>query len=183
MINSLIGSIPKHRYVWVDTKYSHNNPIGFQRAVWFGLVSFPNRTWGCNVMFENGAVYRSLPPNAISFKERPVENKWETDDAQLWDCYGYDWTTVEYTYLRDLRCKCFIKDKAFYGNYLFTVAPINDGFSEAPEQSKEFMFIELENGRLTIQPTNRLIFEEKSFTVEPENKIDLKLQTEIYYCE
>ena len=141
-MNTLIGSIPKHKYIWVDSSFTHKNPTGFVRAVWFGLVSFPSRTWGLNVMFENGAVYRSLPPHAISFSENPKQVIWKPDDAQLWDCYGYDWTCVEYTYLKGLKCSCKIKDNFIDGSYLFTVAPIGDGFSNAPEQSKEFKFIE-----------------------------------------
>ena len=181
-MNSLIGSIPKHQYIWVDSNFTHKNPTGFARAVWFGLVSFPGRTWGLNVMFESGAVYRSLPPHAVSFSENPKQRIWKADDAQLWDCYGYDWTAVEYTYLKGLKCSCKIKDNFVDGTYLFTVAPIGDGFSNAPEQSKEFKFIELDNGRLTIQPTNKVLFQDNSFT-DKNISAGLKLQTEYYSCE
>jgi hypothetical protein len=181
-MNTLIGSIPKHQYIWVDSNFTHKNPVGFVRAVWFGLVSFPSRTWGLNVMFESGAVYRSLPPHAVSFSENPKQRIWKADDAQLWDCYGYDWTAVEYTYLKGLGCACKIKDNFVDGSYLFTVAPIGDGFSNAPEQSKEFKFIELDNGRLTIQPTNKVLFKDNSFT-DKNCTAGLKLQTEYYSCE
>jgi hypothetical protein len=43
------------------------------------------------------------------------------------------------------------------------------------------MFIELENGRLTVQPTNKVVFEERSFTAGTTPK--LKLQTETWSCE
>ena len=181
-MNTLIGSIPKHQYIWVDSNFTHKNPAGFVRAVWFGLVSFPSRAWGLNIMFENGAVYRSLPPHAIAFSENPKQKIWKADDAQLWDCYGYDWTAVEYTYLKGLSCSCKIKDNFTDGSYLFTVAPIGDGFSNAPEQSKEFKFIELDNGRLTIQPTNKVLFNDLSFT-DNTSVINLKLQTEYYFSE
>lgn len=181
-MNTLIGSIPKHQYIWVDSGFTHKNPIGFVRAVWFGLVSFPGRAWGLNIMFESGAVYRSLPPHAVSFSENQRQKNWKSDDAQLWDCYGQDWTCVEYTYLKGLQCSCKIKDNLIDGEYLFTVAPINDGFSNAPEQSKEFKFIKLDNGRLTIQPTNRVLFQDKSFT-DKNISVGLKLQTEYYTCE
>jgi len=181
-MNTLIGSIPKHQYIWVDSNFTHKNPAGFVRAVWFGLISFPSRAWGLNVMFENGAVYRSLPPHAVSFSENPKQKIWKADDSQLWDCYGYDWTAVEYTYLKGLSCSCKIKDNFIDGSYLFTVAPIGDGFSNAPEQSKEFKFIELDNGRLTIQPTNKVLFKDSSFT-DKNISTSLKLQTEYYSCE
>ena len=180
-MNTQIGSIPKHRYVWVDSAFTHEEPCGFVPAVWFGLVAIPGRMWGCNVMFESGAVYRSVPPHAIAFCENPVS--WSEIQAELWDCYGYDWSATEYTYLKGLECRCLIGGESHPGRYLFTVAPIGDGFSEAPEQSKEFMFIELFSGRLTIQPTNRVLFIDRSFTAEFAEVPRLRLQTEIYSCE
>ena len=181
-MNTLIGSIPKHQYIWVDSSFTHEEPQGFQPAVWFGLVSFPSRAWGLNIMLENGAIYRSVPPHAISFNENPEEKNWSIDQAELWDCYGYNWSSVEYTFLRGLACTCKIKDKIFSGDYLFTVAPVEDGFSNHPSQSKEFKFIKLNNGRLTIQPTNKVLFSDGSFT-DNSSIVNLKLQTEYYSCE
>ena len=180
-MNSFLGSIPKHQYVWIDSNFTHKKPSGFVPAVWFGLTSFPGRAWGFNVMFENGAVYRNIPPHAISFSEKP-EKDWNINNAQLWDCYGYDWSAIEYTYLKGLKCSCKINDVYLHGQYLFTVAPIEDGFSNSPSQSKEFKFIQLDNDRITIQPTNKVIFIDKSFTEEG-NSDELKLQTRVYSCE
>jgi len=176
---SAIGSLPKHRYVFVDSRFTHEEPCGYVPAVWFGLVSFPGRAWGCHVMLECGAVYRSLPPHALSFTENPEE--WSVEQAQMWDCYGTRWSAEEYTYLRGLKVTCKVGGKLYDGDYLFTIAPLEDGFSEAPEQSKEFMFCKLANGRLTIQPTNRVLFEDRSFTGGEMPK--LKLQTDTYSCE
>jgi hypothetical protein len=181
-LNSFIGSIPYHKYIWVDSSFTHKKNIGFIPAVWFGLCSFPSRAWGLNIMLESGAVYRNIPPHAISFCEEN-STPWTIEQSQLWDCYGYHWSAVEYIYLKGLSCKAFVKEQGFIGTYLFTVAPVLDGFSAAPEQSKEFKFIELDNGRLTIQPTNKVLFIDKSFTDEKNKNLDLKLQKEIYCCE
>jgi hypothetical protein len=180
-MTTMIGSLPKHRYVLVDSAFTHKESIGMIPAVWFGLVSFPGRMWGGNVLLECGAVYRSIPAHAIAFRKDAVP-KWEPGQAQLWDCYGHDWTAVEYTYLRGLRCRAWIRGVEEPGEYLFTVAPLNDGFSECPEQAKEFVFIECDNGRLTIQPTNRVVFEDKSFTTGA-CPSDLKVQSEVWSCE
>jgi hypothetical protein len=50
------------------------------------------------------------------------------------------------------------------GRYMFTAIPMLDGFSLEPEQSKEFYFIKLDNGRFTAQPTNHILVQDKSFT-------------------
>ena len=181
MSNCFIGSIPKHQYVWVDSQFTHKNPTGFVPAVWFGLTSFPGRAWGFNVMFENGAVYRNIPPHAIAFSENP-EKDWKINQAQLWDCYGYNWSALEYTYLKGLSCLCKVNNLLLRGDYLFTVAPMEDGFSNHPSQSKEFKFIKLDNGRITIQPTNKVLFKDASFTGD-EVFTELKLQVDIYSSE
>lgn len=180
-MSKVISSLPKHQYVYVDSSFILEENIGFIPAVWFGLVSIPSRMWGCNVMLECGAVYRNVPPHAISFDKNP-HMYWTEDMAQMWDCYGYDFSLHEYTYLKGLDCNVKIKDMNFLGSYLFTAAPFEDGFSNYPGQSKEFMFIKLYNGRLTIQPTNRVVFTEKSFT-DGSELLNLKLQTKVYSCE
>lgn len=40
---SLVGELPRHLYVYVDTEHTHQEPRGFIPAVWFGLVSYPGR--------------------------------------------------------------------------------------------------------------------------------------------
>lgn len=177
-MNTRSGSLPKHQYVFVDTAFTHMEPVGLAPAVWFGLCSIPGRAWGLHIMLECGAVYRNLPPHAISFTET-LYSPWGVTDAQLWDCYGDDWAAVEYKFLRGLTCKTLAGDT---GTYIFTAVPMNDGFSEAPDQAKEFMFIELDNGRLTILPTNKVLFTDRSFTTDdPPPK--LKLLTQYWSCE
>ena len=184
--NISIGSIPKHRYVWVDTNFTHKEPIGYIPAVWFALNSVVGRTWGLHIMLESGAFFRNVPPHAISFLDKPDELTWEAKDAQRWDCYSQNWSGIEYTYLSTLRCKAAISSEArLVGSYLFSVCPLDDAFTAYPEQAKEFMFIELDNGRLTIQPTNYVIFEEKSFTTNDKLEFPkgLKSSNEIYSVE
>ena len=186
VIHSLIGPLPRHLYVYVDTRFTGRTaecPARYQPAVWFGLVSTPGRMWGCTVLLENGAVYRNLPPHALAMSWHP-DDPWTAQDAQTWDCYGTDFSAVEYPYLAGLRCLAKTGATTFKGRYLFSIAPVGDGFSAQPEQAKELHFLELENGRLTIQPTDRVVYQEKSFTTGllafPKG---LRPQTEVYRCE
>ena len=168
MIHSKSAPLPRHLYVYVDSSFivSDEGEPTFLKAVWFGLTSTPSRMWGCNVMLECGAVYRGIPPHALTFNTEPAM-AWEPNDAQRWDCYGHQFSMLEYTYLRGLSCIARVGDDDYPGEYLFTAVPIDDGFSRHPGQSKEFMFIELENGRLTIQPTDKVLFRDMSFGGEP----------------
>jgi len=181
-LNSTIGSLPKHQYVLVDSAFTHREPMGFVPAVWFGLVSIPGRMWGCNVMLECGAIYRSLPLHALAHGDDPAA-EWVESQAQRWDCYGTDWSAHLYDYLRELRVKARCAGAIHDGEYLFTVVPANDGFSSVPEQQKEFTFVKLSNGRYSVQPTDHLLFEERSFTKGDRWPQGLCRQTDIYSCE
>jgi hypothetical protein len=177
-VSLYIASLPVHKYVFVDSAFIRKDGVGFEPAVWFGVVSLYGRSWGLNVMLECGAVYRSLPPHAIAFNQTP-EPIWAIEDAQMWDCYGATFSLHEYTYLREMRAKT----KHGSGVYLFTAAFFDDGYTRTPEQGKEFSFIALNNGRLTVQPTNRTLFEDLSFTVDTGVPTNLITQTEIWSSE
>jgi hypothetical protein len=150
--------------------------------MWVGLTSIPSRAWGINVILrEGGALYRNIPPNAVRFQEKALEN-WGIEESQLWDCYSYNFTILQNHILRGMPVSVKIKENILLGTYLFSTAHLNDGWSDSPDQDKEFIFIELDNGRLTIQPTNKVVFIDKSYTL-PTTLPKLKLQETIYFCE
>lgn len=160
-----IGQLPHHQYVHVDTRFTHRLPgAPTIPAMWFGLVSYPGRAWGCNVLLENGAVYRNLPLHALASKPEALSIPWGPRDAQHWDCYGSGFTTLAYDMLLGLDCLAKTDRMAHRGEYLCTIAPIGDAYSAVPSQSKELVVVALENGRYTIQPTDRVVFRDQSFT-------------------
>jgi len=179
MLFTSSGSIPRHLYVEVDGTFVGGG--GWHKAVWFGLHAHIGRAWGCTVMLDSGAVYRNLPPHAISFGGEAVS--WSLEQAQLWDCYSAQFSTHIYTYLDGLRAVARVDGEDVPCSYLFTAIPYGDGFTEEPTQDKEFMFLQTDGGRLTIQPTNRVRFIDKSFTLEGNEWPKLRAQEQIYSCE
>jgi hypothetical protein len=181
-MNSYTGPLPRHRYVYVDTTFTHREPQGFVPAVWFALASWPSRAWGCSVVLECGACYRNLPPHALAFCPDP-EPDWPLQRAQRWDCYGWKWAANDYPYLSGQRVLARPeRGLELPGDYLFSVAPLDDGFSAEPGQNKEFTFIALHNGRLTIQPTDHVLIADLSFC-RPEWPKGLKRQDATYSAE
>jgi hypothetical protein len=176
-----IGALLTHRYIWVDSQYTHAEPCGLVEAMWVGLTAIPGRAWGINVILrDGGALYRNIPPHAVAFGEDAFPY-WDIKDAQLWDCYSYGFTILQSPILRGLEVIVTWKDKVLYGEYMFSVTHLHDGWSDSPDQDKEFIFVKLNNGRLTIQPTNRVRFIDHSFTTNELPK--LKLQETVYSCE
>jgi hypothetical protein len=176
-----IGALQTHRYIWVDSQYTHEEPVGLVEAMWVGLTSIPGRAWGINVILrDGGALYRNIPPHAVSFTADPGQ-EWRINEAQLWDCYSYHFSVLQNPIMRGMQVSVRVEDKVLHGEYLFSTAHLHDGWSDAPEQDKEFIFVKLNNGRLTIQPTNRVRFIDHSFTTEELPR--LKLQETVYSCE
>lgn len=183
-MNYLTGPIPNHQYVYVDSALTHKEPVGFIPAVWFGLVSYPGRLWGCTVMLECGAVYRNIPLHALATRKEDVL-PWKEQQACTWDCYGYGWSACVYPYLHSLECSIRTRlgdiDNC---EYLFSVSPVGDGFSACPEQSKEFTFVKCETqGRFAAQPTDKTLFVDRSFTVGSGWPKGLKRQECVHSCE
>jgi len=180
-MNTKIGALPTHRYIWVDSKYTHEKPIGLVEAMWVGLTSIPSRAWGINVILrDGGALYRNIPPHAVNFSPNPIKN-WRIKDSQLWNCYSYNFSILQNPILQGIPVTTKIGKSIHNGTYLFSTTHLFDGWSDSPEQDKEFIFIQLTNGRLTIQPTNRVAFIDHSFTNT--NMPKLKLHDTIYSCE
>lgn len=176
------GSLPHHIYCLVDRAFTRKSNIGFEPCVWFGLRSYPSRAWGCHVFLENGAVVRDIPLHALAHTENPAD--WTLPEAQHWDCYGSQFSLHRYDFLTGLeaRAKCAKTEQR--GDYLFTAIPMNDGYTAEPAQSKEFVFLALANGRYTAQPTNRVLFEDRSFTTRnAEWPDDIKRQDKVWACE
>lgn len=157
MIYSGSGDLPKHIYCFVDSKLIRINGKGFEPCVWFAVRSWPGRAWGCHIMLECGALYRDVPPHALAFTPKP--DFWPLRDAQRWNCYGTQFSTIEYTFLQGLA----LHTRESVGSYLFTAIPLNDGYTDEPAQAKEFVFCRLDNGRLAILPTNMVLFRDASF--------------------
>ena len=180
----LIGQLPHHQYVQVDTAFTHKAPeVSSTPAVWFGLVSYPGRAWGCTVLLESGAVYRNLPLHALAHKLDGLDIPWEAREAQHWDCYGSGFTALAYDTLRGLECLAKTADVQRQGEYVCTIAPVGDAYSAVPSQSKELVLVALTNGRYTLQPTDRVVFRDMSFTVGDGFPRGLKRQDETWSCE
>lgn len=162
MTPTLAVSLPFHIYGCVDRTFlSAGQRDGWEPAVLFGLTCPLNRTLGLTVLLECGAVYRDLPPHAWAFHPTP-EPDWPLTSAQAWDCFGGSAHVLEYRYLREFPVQ--IIRSGLHASYLFTVEFGEDGFSRNPEQSKCLHALELDNGRLTLQPNDRLLFHDASFT-------------------
>jgi len=179
------ANLPRHLYVKCDMEFvSDGEKQGIEDVVWFGLTAIPGRAWGCTVMLKCGALYRGLPLHALAHGEIAIMD-WDINDAQRWDCFGWNFTTIEYDYLMGLSCKVWIANRKTWevGRYLFTAEPYGDGFSMSPSQTKSHHFIALNNGRITAVPGNNVLWRESSFTTQSEKPKWLRTQSQVWNGE
>jgi hypothetical protein len=132
-------------------------------------------------MLECGAIVRDLPLHGLAHGDNPAP--WTVRQAQTWDCYGWQFSLHEYTFLHGLEAWAKCGGEIERGDYLFTALPIGDGYTAEPGQSKEFMFLKMNNGRFAAQPTNHVLFEEKSFTEASGWPQDIQRQEDVWACE
>lgn len=172
--------------VLVDMAETHHRR-GWLHANLFAVKAHPGRVWEFHALLflpEGGAVYRDLPLHALAHGP-DAEPNWQPQDAQTWDCYGRQFTSIVYEYLAGLRCKVRTSGGEHFGHYVFTIAPYGDAFSNDPGQAKEFYLCALDNGRFTLQPTNHILIEERSHTETLGSAwpSGLKRKTTIHSCE
>ena len=176
------GPLPAHQYVWLEPGAIGDH--AWLPAVWFGLVSYPGRTWGCHVLLECGAVYRNVPLHQLAWRNDPPPVDWKASDAQTWDCYGWGFSTLEYPFLASMNARARLQDGIEEsGQYLFTAVPVGDAFSAEPAQAKEFYFLKLDNGRYTAQPTNQVLIDDRSFVEEMAWPTSLRRQRTVWSAE
>lgn len=185
------GSLPKHIYCNVQRSAIRRDVTDttlLEPVVWFGLNSMHGKVWGCHILTEDGAVIRNVRPNALFFGDRAEEFfPLPINKTQVWDCYGSQFSLHEYDYLRGLECAVSIDAPSGWesdsGHYLFTAIPMNDAYTAEPAQSKEFMFIALDSGHLTIQPTDKVAFFDRSFNDKNRMPQNIKRQDVRLSCE
>lgn len=179
----ILAPTPRHYYGFVDMSHiSRDGRTGWIPAAMFALHARTGRAFGISVHLHNNAIYRNLPPQAWSFTE--TDQPWGIAEAQTWDCLSEDISVIEIPYLTQLQLMVYIRGLWKPGSYLFSVEFAGGGWAETPEQNKAAHFIRLDNGRLTIQPGNRVLWKDPSF-----NKGGwwrpgwLKLQDKEWTCE
>jgi hypothetical protein len=179
----------KKEYLYdLDEQYNNQS----EECVIFGLASITGRAILFHIMLPNGAVYYRLPISAFFQKRfhRSEVPDMSVDSLQLWNCFSYYPSIINFNFLSGQRGTFFGKDKKEYsGIYLFTVDwghpdtnILDVEHSEIPQEHKCAHILELSNGNYAAQPNNRILWNIPSYTTEV-NKPDYKVQTTYWSVE
>jgi hypothetical protein len=167
----LLANLPPiHCFVRREYLYNFTRGHGeYEPCIWITAKSLRGQALRIESYLPNyGALYDKLPISAYVSRDTDlnVEKFLPLDSLQIWDCFSHNLAVVQKSFLSNLSCRFYAKDRAWYmGRYLFTIdnaAPdsniLDTTYAEWPEDHKSFNIIEMSNGQYAAQPNNRCIF-------------------------
>ena len=188
MHHCLNASVPQHLYGYVDKSflYGLNDKHGeFEPCVIFGVTSIPSRALHFSILCESGAQWARIPIHAL-FHERPTKQLHNLNELQMWDAHGWDFSVVQYEYLREMGCSYRKRNGSLVnGKYWFTLDHTDNGYSQYPPEHKCYHLLLLEDGsgQIAAQPNNRIIWKEDSFC-KYNHPLDYKVVApRMWHCE
>jgi len=104
--HTLNASVPQHLYgmVQTDILQGMDDSQGFEPCVIIGVTSIPSRCLHFSILCESGAQWARIPIHMLRWNEPEIAPHPITD-LQCWDCHGWDFSTVQYEYLREMGCE------------------------------------------------------------------------------
>ena len=151
----------------------------------------PNQAVLFQVLLDNGVMRDKLPSHALLTKPEIPNPDLPFHFLQLWNCFSYNFSLIQLSFVNGLRVSTFIKDKKWYdGSYYATInwgsSDLNSDFTlaEDPMEHKSHHIILLDNGQIALQPNNRIKWSEPSFVTKsfPERP-DYMVNKDYYNCE
>jgi hypothetical protein len=138
----------------------------------FGIASMPDRAPMFHFLMEDGGMWWRMPISAFCWKEDAEEM--DIHDLVLWNSFSPYVTVTTFHALRGMRMEYMDRHKIKHqGTYMMTfdwhwpeANTTNVGWSENPGQHKCGHLIKLDNGNFAIQPNNRVILKDPSFTTK-----------------
>lgn len=184
MHSTLNASIPQHIYGFVESDILRGlNPAykkQYEPCVMFGVTSIPSRALHFSILCESGAQWARIPLHKVFWTAPTKDIKHPLSDLQMWDAHGWDFSVVQYEYLREMGCSFRKRDGTMVpACYWFTLDHTDNGYSQFPPEHKCYHFLLLEDGsgQIAAQPNNRILWRDDSF-VKPGHKLDYKVMHE-----
>tara|TARA_S200002703_G_scaffold125560_1_gene111853 strand:+ start:14 stop:676 length:663 start_codon:yes stop_codon:yes gene_type:complete len=168
------------------------NKKGELDCIIFAITSITGRAILFNILLSNGACYWRLPISAFFQKhlQRAEVPDMPIDALELWNCFSYYPSIIQFDFLLGNRGKYIGKDKKFYhGEYMFTIDwahpetnILDTEHSEIPQEHKCAHILQLDNGNFAAQPNNRILWDVSSYTTD-NSWPDYKVQTTYWNVE
>jgi hypothetical protein len=182
--HTLNASVPQHLYGFVQTDILRGLDASwdFEPCVIIGVTSIPSRCLHFSILCESGAQWARIPIHKLRWAKQHSSLDVEASikvlhdvhtfithpitDLQCWDSHGWDFSTVQYEYLREMGCEYRPPSGALVpASYWFTLDHTDNGFSQYPPEHKCYHLLLLEDGsgQIAAMPNNRILWKDDSF--------------------
>ena len=173
-------------YCKIRSEYLYNlvsHTGQYEEVVVFGVSSIHGRAIGFHVLTKKGAQIARVPIIALVHQEH--DHHIHLRDLELWDCFSYNVSVWQSSYLNLMRCDVELPEGNQRGTYQFTVDWYGNNDSENPGVGgfKNAHIIALDCGCFTAQPNNRIIWDGTGFVSKESRKPDYVTNTHIWKCE
>ncbi len=165
------------------TKNDEDSEI-YNECYAFAIQSIPSKILTFHLMTDYGMVRSRVPISEIYIKKPQKDVPYYY--KQLWDCFGYDVSVVNYDFLKESRCKVILRDRTeIWATYMFTIDWFNNPFSDEPSDYKCGHVLCSDDGYLLCMPNNRLFWKDSNWVTKdfPVNPREIKVDTELLSVE
>lgn len=180
--------------VYVRNEYMYQNKKGFgefTEGIITSVRCIPNQAALFQVLLDNGVMRDKLPSHALLTKPKSPNPDLPFHFLQLWNCFSYNFSLIQLSFVSGLRVSTFMKDRKWYnGNYYATInwgsSDLNSDFTLAEDamEHKSHHIILLDNGQIALQPNNRIRWSEPSFVTKSfPKRPDYMVNKDYYNCE
>jgi len=182
------ASVPQHIYGRVSrlilTGLDPQEADNYENCVVFGITSLPSRALHFSILLESRAQWARIPLHMLRWATHTPPNESQNyeithplHELQMWDCHGWDFSVVQYDYLREMGCEYLKRDGTKVpASYWFTLDHTDNGYSQYPPEHKCYHLLLLEDGsdQIAAQPNNRILWNDDSF-VKKDFPLDYKV--------
>lgn len=174
--HTLNASVPQQLYgsVEQDILRGLDGSEGFENCVIIGVTSIPSRCLHFSILCQSGAQWARIPIHKLRWDTPITIPPHPITDLQCWDSHGWDFSIVQYEYLREMGCEYRTPDKRMIpASYWFTLDHTDNGFSQYPPEHKCYHLLLLEDGsgQIAAMPNNRILWKDDSFVKRDVEKL------------
>jgi len=152
-------------------------------VVIFGVATVQNRSPLFHFLMEDGGIWWRMPINAFCTKPNVPEE--DLHNLVLWNSFSPYVSVTKFANLANMKMSYRDRNKEkILGKYLFTLDwhnpesnILDHGYSENAGQHKCGHVIERDDGNYAVQPNNRVLLYEPSFTTKDKLVIDRLINT------
>jgi hypothetical protein len=163
----------------------------FTEGVIISVRCMPGQAALFQVLLDNGVMRDKLPSHALLTEPELPNPDLPFHYLQIWNCFSYRFTLTQLSYVYDTNVDVYMKDRQWHkGTYYATINwgsnDINTDITlaEDPLEHKSHHIILLDNGKIALQPNNRVRWYEPSFvTKEFPSKPDYLVNNTWFNCE